>query len=149
MEKVEKTTNVITEKPIWVHVGFFWFLLRPLTMAQIWELGSYLSNVEGIEIRNKNNTVIAETLAHHKAMESLAGMMKILLFRGKVKRWLFGRYIKNHITMAEYKKIMEFSFISMQASFFLTSFTFLGGIRTITSPTSTNDPTALGDSLEE
>lgn len=146
MENTNKTTKVITEKPMWIHIGFFWFLLKPLTLAQIWELGSYLENVEDIEIKNGNNTVVAETLNHHRAMKSCAEMMKIILFRGRLKRWLFGRYIKNHITMAQYKKVMEYSFISMQASFFLTSFTFLKGIKTITNPTNTSDPTALGDS---
>lgn len=134
---------------MFINIGFFWFKIKPLTLSQIWEIGSIVENLEQLDIENSNANIVTEMMKRSDMIKECLDIVLTIIFRGKIKRFLFGRYIKKRLTMNHYKKIIEYSLISFQAAFFLTSLTFLKGTKTITSQTNTEGATVLGDSSEE
>lgn len=147
-EEAKKVAQTLTEQPTIVRIGMFWFLQKPLTMAQIYEIGAIIENTEELDDSVKAQPISA-ILARYKDIKVCTEVVVTMLFRGRFKRWLWRKYILNHLTMATYKQVFEYGAMTFQAAFFLTSFIFLKGIKTTTSKTNTEEATAHGDSWEE
>lgn len=144
---VAKTSDVITEKPIWMRFGLLYFVLRPMTMAQIYEVGALVEKTEGIDLQGEFNPIV-EMLSRYKDVDICSQVATIMLFRSRFMRKLFGWYVRHNMTMSRYKQIIEYGAITFQAGFFLTSFSFLRGAKETTKMTNTAAATALGDSSE-
>ena len=142
---VQKTADVITEKPKYMRFGLLYFVLRPMTMAQIYEVGALVEKTEGIDLQGEFNPIV-EMLSRYRDVDTCSKVATIMLFRSRLMRTLFGRYVRHHMTMNRYKEIIEFGAITFQAGFFLTSFSFLRGTKETTKMTNTAEVTALGDS---
>lgn len=145
---IKKTSDVLTEKPIIVRFGLLFFVIRPMTMAQIYEIGAIVEKTEGIDLEGDFNPIV-KMLESYKDIKVCSEVATTMVFRSRWMRKLFGWYIKRHLTMARYQKIIEFGAITFRAAFFLTSFSFLKGTKEVTKMTNTAAATAHGDSLEE
>lgn len=145
---IKKTSDVLTEKPITVRFGLLFFVIRPMTMAQIYEIGAAIEKTEGMDLNGDFNPIV-KMLQSYKDIEKCSEVAKIMIFRSRWMRKLFGWYVKHHMTMARYQKIIEYGAITFRAAFFLTSFSFLKGTKEVTKMTNTAAATAHGDSLEE
>lgn len=147
-KEIQAVADTITEKPTLVFIGVLPVIIRPLTMAQIYEIGAILEDVEGIDVEGDFNPVV-KMLSEYKNIDVCTKVCNIILFKSPVKRWMFGRYVKKHLTMASYRRIIEYAATAFGAAFFLTSFTFLKGAKEVTKKTNTAEAIASGDSLEE
>lgn len=140
---VQKTTDVLTEKPKCLRFGLLFFTLRPMTMAQIYEIGALIETTEGIDLKGDFNPIV-EMLSRYKDVKLCSQVVVIMLFRSRIMRKLFGWYIRHHLTMSRYQEVIEYGAITFHAGFFLTSFSFLRGAKEITRTTNTAAATALG-----
>lgn len=134
----KKTSDVLSEKAIWIRVGFLFFRLRPVTLSQIYEMGVIANdlNIDGINM-DKKIRVFAETLAHYNDARIMQRIFIVCLFRSAFMRFLFGWYIRHHLTLREYEKLIMYESISFNINFFLTSLIFLKRTVKITEPTQT------------
>lgn len=142
---VQRTAEVLTEKPRCLRFGLLFFALRPMTMAQIYEIGALVEKTEGIDLHGDFNPIV-EMLSRYKDVKLCSQVVVIMLFRSRIMRKLFGWYIRHHLTMSRYQEVIEFGAITFHAGFFLTSFSFLRGAKETTKMTNTAVATALGDS---
>lgn len=145
---IQMVANTITERPMLIWLGIIPIIVRPLTLAQIYDIGAEVEKIEEVDITGEFNPII-KMLQRYEDIAVCTEITKICLFRKRWKRWLFGRIIRNHLTMSMYNRIIEYSAQSFGASFFLTSFTFLKGTKEVTKPTNTEEATASGDSSED
>ena len=145
---IKKTSDVLTEKPIIIRFGLLFFVIRPMTMAQIYEIGAIVEKTEEIELEGDFNPIV-KMLESYKDIKACSDVATTMVFRSRWMRKLFGWYIKNHLTMARYQRIIEYGAITFRAAFFLTSFSFLKGAKEVTKTTNTAAATARGGSLEE
>lgn len=124
------------------------FLARPLTLAQLWKVGSIVSEMPELDLDGKFNP-LAKVLERPDDFKVCTEVFIALLFRGWLKRKLFGWYIRKHLTAKQYAKLLAYTTQSFDAGFFLTNLTFLKGLRTVTSQTNTDAVTAPGVSSGE
>ena len=137
-EEKREVANTLSEKGIWIRVGFLPFRLRPITLAQIYEMGAIANdiNADGLEEKKKIK-ILAETIAHYNDARIMSKVFVICLFRSLLMRFLFGWYIRHNLTMREYEKLITFESTSFNINFFLTSIIFLKKTTTMTNPNST------------
>lgn len=142
---VQQTADVLTEKPKYMRFGLLFFCLKPMTMAQIYEIGGLVEKTEGINLEGEINPIV-EMLSRYEDVETCTQVAITMLFRSRIMRKLFGWYVRRHMTMNRYQEIIEFGAITFRAGFFLTSFSFLRGAKETTKMTNTAAATVLGDS---
>ena len=146
-EEKREVANTLSEKGIWIRIGFLPFRLRPITLAQIYEMGAIANdiNADGLEEKKKIK-ILAETIAHYNDARIMSKVFVVCLFRSLIMRFLFGWYIRHNLTMREYEKLITFESTSFNINFFLTSIIFLKKTTTITNP---NTTTAQAQELME
>ena len=134
-EEKREVANTLSEKGIWIRIGFLPFRLRPITLAQIYEMGAIANdiNADGLEEKKKIK-ILAETIAHYNDARIMSKVFVICLFRSLLMRFLFGWYIRHNLTMREYEKLITFESTSFNINFFLTSIIFLKKTTTMTNP---------------
>lgn len=142
----KKTSDVLTEKGVWIKFGLLPLHIKPLNLSQIWEIGEIVSKCEVVELSGKFNA-IEKMLAYHDELKNLQEIVIKAVFRGSVARFLLGRYIKSKTTMNVYKQIIAFCAQSFDAQFFFQSMTFLRGAKEVTM--NTREAQVRGGSLEE
>lgn len=148
MNNTKVTSDTLSEKPRLIRFGFLFFTMKPLTLAQIWEIGSVLETQE-IKPINGDVNVMAEMLERVENIKAAQEIAVIMLFRSRWKRKLFGWFVKSRLTMGRYQQMMEYYLMTLRAAFFLICLTSLKGIKEVTKKTNTAEATALGDSSEE
>lgn len=136
----------MTEKGTWVRFGLIPFYIRPLTLAQIWEIGELIQKCKAVELQGSFNP-IEKMLESHKDLHFLQKVVEKAIFRGSVARFLLGWYIRKRTTMKRYKQVITFCAQSFDAPFFFQSLISLKGARQMTMNTA--EATARGHSLEE
>ena len=147
MDKITRTSDAITEKPMSIRIGLLLFVLRPMTMAQIYEIGALIENNEGLDLKGEFNPIV-EMLSRYKDIKTCSDVSILMLFRSRIMRKMLGWYVRHNLTMDKYQKIIEYGAMTFKAAFFLTSFSFLKGTKEATKTTNTAGVTARGDSLE-
>lgn len=141
----ERVHSTFTEKPIDIKIGMFTFKLRPLTLSQIYKLGAIgneLSSDDDLGSKDKVK-VIAEVIAHYKDAKVMQDMFVAALLPGRVKRFLFKRYVLKRLTVSVFNEFIAYVSQSVDVNFFLTSIIILRKTVEITNPSQT---TALGQS---
>lgn len=131
MEQENKTSSVLAEKAIWVRFGLIPFRIRPLTLAQIWEIGEKVQECKQLEVEGRFNA-IEKMLSAHQDIRTLQKIVVKAVFRSSVARFLFGWYIRKHTTMKRYKQVISFCSQSFNAPFFFQSLLFLRGAKQVT-----------------
>ena len=146
-EEKREVANTLSEKGIWIRIGFLPFRLRPITLAQIYEMGAIANdiNADGLEEKKKIK-ILAETITHYNDARIMSKVFIICLFRSLLMRFLFGWYIRHNLTMREYEKLITFESTSFNINFFLTSIIFLKKTTMMTNP---NPTTAHGQQWVE
>lgn len=144
----KQTSETIIEKPIFIHIGLFYFLVRPITLAQIWELGGVVDDIHNIDPQEKIMP-FAKLVEMHKDIELCAEASLVMIFRSSWKRKLWGWYIKRRIRSEHFVELINYTIQTFRPAFFLTSLISLKGISQMTTSTNTDFQTALGGSLEE
>ena len=146
-EKKKRASDVLSEKAIWLNIGWLWFLLRPLTLGQIYEMGAIAVSIDADDIdMNRRVNVLAEMINHYEDADRMRRAAVVMLFRSRIMRWLFGWYVRRRITVAVFQKIISYTARTFDVNFFLTSIIFLRRITIMTEPKPT---TAHGQSSEE
>lgn len=140
------TANALCEKGVWIRFGLIPFRLKPLTLAQIWEIGENVQECKQLDIEGKFNA-IEKMLSAHQDVKTLQKIVVKAVFRSSIARFLFGWYISKHTTMNRYKQVISFCAQSFNAPFFFQSMTFLRGAKQVTM--NTREVQVRGDSLEE
>lgn len=140
MKTVEqKVAEAIKERGIWVKIGWIPFYIRPITYGQIVDLSAEVSTMQEAAIPEHEYDVFNHMLKIGGNGEQIARIAVIALFRSSFMRLLMRRYVRKHLTVAEYKRISEFVTLSMDPAFFLSTTIFLKGLDQ-TAPTITTAP---------
>lgn len=143
----KKTADALTERSVWVRIGFLPIKIRPLTLGQIYEMGVFVNDIDtgDIDLKDKVNT-IAAMLAKYKNVPLMQEVFLITAYRRRWKRWIFRRYILKRLTLKHFEKAMEVITNPFTANFFLTSIIFLHQTKPMTEPKPT---TPRGQQWEE
>lgn len=146
-EEKKRTEEVLTEKSTWLRICFLFFRLRPLTLAQIYQMGKHCNEIdcEGVSLHKRIN-IVATMFAKYENIPFMQDVFLVCLFRTRFMRFLFKHYLIHRLTMAHFKKMVDYITKSYDANFFLTSIIFLKQMNMISEP---NPTTALGQSSEE
>lgn len=144
----QSVADTLTEKAMWIRVGWLWFRARPLTLAQIFEMGAVANGIDAGDLNDTQRKirVIASMVNHHKDAKLMIKIFIITLFRSRWARVLFGWYIRRKITVLKFQELLNYIAVSFNANFFLTSIIFLRQATVMTEPSPT---TALGQQSEE
>lgn len=146
-QEKKKTANTVTEKSVWVWVGWLPIRIKPLTLGQIYEMGEYTCQIEEKDMDLKKRVIVsAEMLARYKDAKHMQKVFLIVAYRRRWARWLFKRYILHRLTVTRFQKAIEVITNAYTANFFLTSIIFLRQTNRITEPSQT---TARGQQSEE
>ena len=138
----ERVHSTLTEKPVKIKVGKLTFKLRPLTLAQIYEIGAIGNELSNDDLGSKDKVkVLAEVIAHYKDAKVMQDMFIAALLPGKIKRFLFKRYVLKRLTVTVFNEFVAYVSRSLDVNFFLTSIIILRKTVEITNPSET---TALG-----
>ena len=134
----EKVVRALTEATSKVWVGKLRITLRPITFAQIYEMGACAHEIKPINIKDgdKVNTM-HELFEHYKDAKAMGEIFLVCAYRKGWKRRLFRKYILSRLTINEFNKLIKFISTSFNANFFLTSINFLSQAKIMTEPTTT------------
>ncbi len=142
----EKVRNALLEQEVMIKVGWRTFRLRPLTLAQIWEMGVFANDIKEAEWGATDRiNVLQEMFKHSSDAKSMCEIFIVCAFRKKVWRRFWGGYLRKRLTVMHFNQLLHFMSMSFNANFFLTSITFLGQTKIMTEPTTT----ARGQQSEE
>lgn len=141
----DKVHSTMTERPLLIRVGLLFFIARPLTLAQLWRVGSIVAKMPDLNLEGKFNPM-AKVLERPDDFRICTEVFIALLFRSRLSQRLFGWYIRRNLTSHQYAKLLMYTTQSFDAGFFLTSLTFLRGMKTVTSQTNMEEVTAPGGS---
>lgn len=146
-----RTVEAFAERPIIVFFGCIPFLVRPITLTQIWEIGNIVKDMTPIEKEKVENIIsdVAAVLSYSNEGASIADIVVLFMFRSTWGRWLFGNFVKKRLTVKKHKKIQNFMARSMDPAFFLSTIIFLRGITELTKPTNTAEVIAPGPQSAE
>lgn len=144
-QNIQKTSDTISEKPIVIWFGLIPYIVKPMTLAQIYAIGGVVESMEEIDL-NGNFNAIAKMLQRYDDINRCANIVTLMVFRSHLMRKLFGWHVKRNLTMKKYQRVIEYGALSFRAAFFLTSFSFLKGVKETTKMTNTAEATTRGDS---
>lgn len=145
MSVQKETAKVIAERPLIIWFGCFPFIVKPLTLIQLWDIGAVTVNMPEVDQEKlKNLNSVSASLLYSDEAKKMSDIAAILIFRSTWKRKLFSGFIRKRLTMKKYKKLQNFMAHSMDATFFLSTIIFLKGVNEPTKPTNTPEATALG-----
>nr|DAE61711.1 MAG TPA: hypothetical protein [Caudoviricetes sp.] len=147
----ERTVEAFAERPMIVFLGCIPFVIRPITLTQIWEIGNIVKDMIPIEKEKVENIIsdVAAVLSYSKEGINIANIIVLFMFRSRWMRWLFGNYVKKRLTVKKHKKIQNFMARSMDPAFFLSTIIFLRGITELTKPTNIAEAIVPGPQLVE
>ena len=144
MKKDEKqrVSDALTEKPTYIRVGWKVFKARPLTLAQIYEMGTAACeiNADGLNEKENKVRVVAALIDHYNDARIMIEVFLICLFRSHIKRFLWRWYIKHRLKLNTFQELMGYVAQSFDANFFLTSIIFLRQATKMTEPSPTTAP---------
>lgn len=131
-------SRTINEYGQWVRIGWIPFHMRPVTYGQIVEISACVSTMDGIS-EEDTGTQLGVAMRHGADAEAVARIASIMIFRSRLLRFFFRRYIRNHITTSKVSTMLKYLYKSIDPDFFLTTIIFLKGINQ-TKPTKTTAP---------
>jgi hypothetical protein len=149
-EKKQQVSDTLQETATPIKVGLFKFLVKQPTLGQIYDMGAVAINIQDADLREKMESaqrvnVIAEAITHYNDARIMQQVFMILLFRRKLWRWVWKRYILHRLTVDKFNELVAIVGRSFNINFFLTSIIFLKQTTKITEPKQT---TAHGQQSE-
>lgn len=128
-EQKTKTTDALGERGKWIKIGILPVYARPLTLLQVQEIGEEMNTIdtEGFEAYQTSSGYI---LHHPEQAKAMNNAIIKSLFRKTWKRFLFGRYVLNHLNSETFKIVFANLQASFDYDFFLAGLIFLQGTKT-------------------
>ena len=103
----ERVSDALSEKAHKIKVGLFTFKLKPLTLAQIYEMGAVAVNINASDLKHKDKVnIISEMILHHNDAKAMQDVFLICLFRSAWKRSFFKRYILKRLTVSKFQELI-------------------------------------------
>lgn len=151
MKDEEKKTiaDTLNEVSTLIKVGALPLKIRPLTLGQIYEMGAVANDIDVTDITGSNAEsirIMPAIIQHHKDARRMQEIFVICAFRSRIKRFLFGWYIRRKLRVVHFQELISYISTSFNANFFLTSIIFLRQTVIMTEPSPT---TAPGQQSEE
>lgn len=132
LEDNEKVKDTLLEKGFKMRFGILPIRVKPLTLAQVQEIGALAGGL-GTNDDELKEMQFADGLSDLARYGDLINdICLIILFRSQRKRGLLGNFIKKRLTSGHYKKLMGWLYQTFDFGFFLTSLVFMRGIKTKT-----------------
>lgn len=124
-----RTTDTLGERGKWIKIGILPVYARPLTLLQVQEIGEEMNTIdtEGFEAYQTSSGYI---LHHPEQAKAINNAIIKSLFRKPWKRFLFGRYVLNHLNSEVFKEVFANLQASFDYDFFLAGLIFLQGTKT-------------------
>lgn len=147
-EEKNKIADVLNEKPHRIRIGWLFFKARPVTLGQIYEMGALANDIKADDLEDTERKVriVPVILQHYNDAKIMQRIFVVCLFRSRIKRFLFGWYVRRKLTVLKFQELLNYMALSFNANFFLTSIIFLKQTATMTEPSQT---TRLGQQWEE
>lgn len=143
----KKVADALSERSHWIRVDWLHIKIKPLTLSQIYDMGAAANDINADDLQSMDKVnIIALLVKHAKDAKALQDVFLVCAYRKKWKRWLFGRYLRNRLTVEHFNKLLTLIATTFNANFFLTSIIFLSQTKIMTEPSQT---TAHGQSSEE
>lgn len=140
LEENEKVKDTLLEKGFKMRFGILPIMVKPLTLAQVQEIG-VLAGGLGTNDDELKEMQFADGLSDlAKYGDLINEICLIILFRSQSKRGLLGNFIKKRLTSDHYKKLMGWLYQTFDFGFFLTSLVFMRGIKTKTKDGKKEEP---------
>jgi hypothetical protein len=140
LEENEKVKDTLLEKGFKMRFGIFPISVKPLTLAQVQEIGALAGGL-GTNDDELKEMQFADGLSDlAKYGDLINDICLIILFRSQSKRGLLGGFIKKRLTSDHYKKLMGWLYQTFDFGFFLTSLVFMRGIKTKTKDGKKEEP---------
>lgn len=145
-EEKEKVANTLAERSNWIKVSWMCIRIKPLTLSQIYDMGAAASEINSndLQVTDKVN-IIALLMKHAKDAKALQDVFLVCAYRKKWKRSLFGKWLRNKLTVEHFNRLLAIIAATFNANFFLTSIIFLSQTKIMTEPSQT---IPLGQSSE-
>lgn len=145
-EEKKKTTDVLLESSVKIKVGLFSYRIKPLTLAQIYEMSIFANDIIAPEWNEGDKVnILHELFKHGNDAKLMCEIFLVCAFRKKYWRKIWGRYIRNRLNITQFNLLVRYISMSFNANFFLTSITFLSQTKRMTEPITT----ARGQQSEE
>lgn len=142
----KKITQVLKEEPVVVRVGVLRCRIKPLTLCQIYEVGTLANDIKPLELKEGNKiNVIQQMLEHGNDAKILTDIFIVCAFRKKIMRKIFSGYIRKRLKIEHVNELIKYLSISFNINFFLTSITFLKQIKKMTEPQMIHRGQSLGE----
>lgn len=110
-------------------------------------MGAAANDINGDDLQTAEKiNIIALLIKHAKDAQAMQDVFLVCAYRKKWKRWIFRRYVRNHLTVEHFNLLLTIIAATFNANFFLTSIIFLSQTKIMTEPSQT---TPLGQSSEE
>lgn len=148
MENNTKITDTLSERPEIIMIGLLPIVSKPLTYLQIQEIGEKAEKMGEYEVM-KGETLSEYTFKNSKAASLLMDSVIISLFRSKINRFIFRRYVKKHLDSKTMKRCVGRIQESFDFAFFFNSTVFLRGMKRKKKEMTETEATAHGHSWEE
>lgn len=134
-EEKKKITGTLKEEPIIIRVGLLNCKIKPLTLWQIYEIGTYANDIKPLELKEGNKVnVVQQMIEHGNDAKILTDIFIVCAFRKKIIRKIFSKYIRKRLNIEHINELIKFLSVSFNINFFLTSITFLKQIKKMTEP---------------
>lgn len=132
LEDNGKVKDTLLEKGFKMRFGILPIRVKPLTLAQVQEIGALAGGL-GTNDDELKEMQFADGLSDlAKYGDLINDICLIILFRSQRKRGLLGNFIKKRLTSDHYKKLIGWLYQTFDFGFFLTSLVFMRGIKTKT-----------------
>lgn len=127
-----KTIDTITEKGRFFLIGLLPLHVRPLTLSQVIEIGEITSYMNEAGDVKDGKDIFKFAYNSPIDVECLQEIALVAIFRNKIKRKMFGWYVRKRMNTRTLKKCMSMVFESFDYAFFFNASVFLRGVTKIT-----------------
>lgn len=134
----EKIVKTLTEEKQTIKVGKFSFQIKPVTLAQIYEMAVPANKIQSPNWGTGTKVnIIREMFKHGGDAQLMCEIFIICAFRNKLWRKVCGGYIRRHLNIVAFNELIQYLSASFNANFFLTSIIFLTQTKIMTEPKKT------------
>lgn len=128
-------SQILKEEPVIIRVGWLKCKIRPLTLSQIYEVGTLANDMKPIEVSKDGKiNVLQQMVEHGNDARIMSEIFVACAYRKKILRKLFRRYIMKRLETGHLNELVKFLSQSFNVNFFLTSITFLIQTKRMTEP---------------
>lgn len=140
--KERKVGDAVIEKPLILKLGAIPVKVKPLTLAQIIEIGDIAADMVDVDITDTATFAEALKMGHLQG-DKVFSICEVVAFRSRWRRRLLGWLLRRRMTSKVYQQLISWLYSTFDFGFFLTSLVFMRGIRTKTKDENENAEQAM------